>query len=416
MIETFVKSCFSEKYYISNIGNVRRESTGKIYKNRIHHGGNERLIIKELDVDIIIPTEVLSAFERKPYKQECINHKDGDRTNSNLENLEWVEKGHQNIGKPYVQSRVNKSNPCGSVKQLFWGDETILISEDGFIKTNCKDWKKPTVPDPTKNGFVTIWLPFDNNGNKKDEGKGCNHYLHRIIAEAFCKKEEGQTIVRHIDKDRTNNISSNLEWITQEQSDQDRDNSNIQNRKKVYKYELGGEYTGESFDSQVEASKSMGQKTNKDGVISTSGVSMACNGKRLQWEGYEWSEYDPEDYAKERENLQQKAKDNNAINAKKAQEKRDQTPRKVVGKKVYGHVIGTDSVRTGEVLEWKSGKDASECTGIGTANLSTYVKNNKRKNLSTYVKNNKRKEIELKVHGDEKKRKVVVDFSREKYV
>ena len=44
----------------------------------------------------------------------------------------------------------------------------------------------------------------------------------------------------------------------------------------------------------------------------------------------------------------------------------------------------------------------SECTGIGTANLSTYVKNNKRK------------EIKLKVHGDQKKRKVIVDFSRDK--
>ena len=223
---------------------------------------------------------------------------------------------------------MTSNSPRGSVKQLLWGDEEILISEDGFVKTKGKDWKKPIVPDPTKKGFVTVWFPFDKNGNKKDDSKGYNHYIHRIIAEAFCKKEEGQTIVRHIDKLKTNNISSNLEWITQEQSDQDRDNSNIQNMKKVYKYELGGEYTGESFDSQVEACKSMGSLPNKNGEIGTSGISKACNGQKSSWLKFEWSFKEPDDYVKEREYLQSMAKKKKNEDAKKAREQRVNKKRK----------------------------------------------------------------------------------------
>ena len=391
-IETFVKSHFDDKYFISNLGNVRRESTGKIYNNRIYRG-KERLFLKEINKEIAIAREVLSAFVSKPYENEIVKFKDGNSINSKLENIEWIEKGQDTIGLPYNPSRMDYSKPCGSVKQLFWGDEIILISEDGFIKTNCKSWKKPTVSDHTKNGYVTIWLPFDKNGNKKDGGIGCNHYIHTIIAEAFCKKEEGQTIARHIDKNKENNISSNLEWVTKEESNNDRDNSNTQNMKMVYKYQIGGEYTGQNFESATFAAKVMNLK-------SSTSISNCCNAKRGNSVGFEWSFFSPEEYKEERPIIMALVEE--VKNSEKEERDKKKGPKKNTGKRIYGHVI-SDSVRTGEVIEWNSGKDASEETKIGTGNLSRYAKNNKRK------------EIELDIIDGEsvKKRKVTVEFSKE---
>lgn len=45
-------------------------------------------------------------------------------------------------------------------------------------------------------------------------GKRKMHYVHRLVADAFCKKIEGKNHVNHKDFDRKNNNYLNLEWVT----------------------------------------------------------------------------------------------------------------------------------------------------------------------------------------------------------
>ncbi|WPJ52803.1 DNA endonuclease I [Klebsiella phage RCIP0053] len=45
-------------------------------------------------------------------------------------------------------------------------------------------------------------------------GRGNKKYVHRLVAEAFCEKKAGCDFVNHIDENKCNNTSSNLEWVT----------------------------------------------------------------------------------------------------------------------------------------------------------------------------------------------------------
>jgi predicted XRE-type DNA-binding protein len=56
------------------------------------------------------------------------------------------------------------------------------------------------------NGYIICTLCKD----------GCktNHYVHRLVAAAFCEKLCDSFLVNHIDSNVKNNKSSNLEWIS----------------------------------------------------------------------------------------------------------------------------------------------------------------------------------------------------------
>ena len=66
---------------------------------------------------------------------------------------------------------------------------------------------------PTSNG-VGGYLII---GLKKD-GKRKNHYIHRLVANAFIDNPENKSVINHKDYNRENNNASNLEWCTQKEN------------------------------------------------------------------------------------------------------------------------------------------------------------------------------------------------------
>ena len=68
----------------------------------------------------------------------------------------------------------------------------------------------PIKPTDNGNGYLIVGLKI--NGTRK------NHYIHRLVADAFCPKRRGAKVVNHIDFDKYNNTADNLEWCTQKQN------------------------------------------------------------------------------------------------------------------------------------------------------------------------------------------------------
>lgn len=77
------------------------------------------------------------------------------------------------------------------------------VSEDGRIYSVKR---KKYLTNVLSDRYVIVLL-YKNNKRKR-------YYVHRLVADAFCKKEEKKIYVNHKDLDRCNNNSYNLEWVT----------------------------------------------------------------------------------------------------------------------------------------------------------------------------------------------------------
>ncbi len=91
--------------------------------------------------------------------------------------------------------------------------EKYMVSNLGKIKSMKVDKKngKLIKLSPSNKGFYPLKL-------RKKAGKKGGRLLHRIVAEAFVKKNsEAEQYVIHKDHDKTNNRASNLKWATKEE-------------------------------------------------------------------------------------------------------------------------------------------------------------------------------------------------------
>lgn len=137
------------------------------------------------------------------------------------------------------------------------------------------------------NGYLSVKIYKD--------GRQCTMYVHRLVAMAFCNGYFDKADVNHKDGNKSNNISSNLEWCTRSE--------NQRHSIKVLRNKIGNFTTGRKWQKPIVQLSLSGEKirdwesayeAQRILGISESGIRHCLKGvgydgrKRYQSHGYKW--------------------------------------------------------------------------------------------------------------------------------
>lgn len=118
MVETWkpVKG-YEGIYEVSNLGRVRNiKRKNKIVKSYLTRTGYRRVQLSKAAItkNHLVHRLVADAFLPKPENKDVINHKDFNRANNSVENLEWLtyqENSHYSMDR-MVQAQLNRNRVC----------------------------------------------------------------------------------------------------------------------------------------------------------------------------------------------------------------------------------------------------------------------------------------------------------------
>lgn len=250
---------YSSLYQVSNIGNVRSIKKGQNLKP-CERNGYKSVCLSHNNIkkNHMIHRLVAMAFIENPDMREIVNHKDGDRTNNTVSNLEWSTYSANALHSVNTLNNrrstvaVRQLSPDGQILSTFesikeaalstgvsakkipsvcngsrmttggygWEyvhNETIAVPDGkqlteypGYIITENGDvyslkTQRYLVLNHQKSGYVSVGL---SNGAKKD------FYVHVLVASLFLDPIPGKEYVNHKDRNKSNNHMNNLEWVS----------------------------------------------------------------------------------------------------------------------------------------------------------------------------------------------------------
>ncbi len=331
----------NEKYEVSNLGRIINKKTKMIRKNYITRAGYERICLsKHSKVKFhLVHRLVAQAFIPNPKNFPQVNHKDKNRVNNRVENLEWVnqsmnmkhcvETGAKRYKRPiwrrnskgevtYFDSIVKAAKAVGcSTSNISaclngrkeravdstWGYVEETIKEEPRKDINwmeVKDYSKYRIYNngqiysKRKNGYLKprICSGYYRVGLYSDNNTQISHFIHILVAKHFCENPDNKPIVNHKDGNRLNNHYTNLEWVTR--SENSRHAHSLGLIKRVYFSKRVHQYAREdkdkckplrTFNSRKEVAEFLKLKNIKSGI---SNISQACRGVVNIAYGYRW--------------------------------------------------------------------------------------------------------------------------------
>jgi len=306
-------------YSVSNFGNVKNNTTNKIMKLTIKCGYYNISLTNDICKKTCKVHRLVGlSFIENPDNKRTVNHKDKNKCNNKLENLEWMtheeQSQHRSIGLNY---KSNKNKPIYRLSK----DDEILehynsiedagkwAFENKLAKSahsgrnaigNClnrlsikaykfkwnfldnslehEEWREinykkifgeEMLIDKNyyvsnlgrfKNSYGTIMENYkpNENGYIRVYISNKTFLLHRLVALTFLENPENKETVNHMDGNKLNNTIDNLEFATNQEQEIHKHTIGLGNNftRKVKQYNLNWNFIKE-YDSIVLAAKEM---------------------------------------------------------------------------------------------------------------------------------------------------------------
>lgn len=264
-----------ENYWIFDNGDVYNENTKQILKGSIgEHGYRYYRLSKDNKKKMFYGHRLVAeAFVDNPNNLPVVNHKDGNKLNNNVNNLEWVS--YSDNTKAWHEGRASKKNQrleyyTEDLENEIWKPyQNYLVSNYGRVRHVTKNnLLKPSLTC----GYYKVRLSKD--GLTEDK------MVHKLVWELFSDQDmpNNISVIDHIDGNKLNNHINNLRKISLSENAkaalyETRTNSNA---KKVAQYDLNNNFINE-FPSAATAARELG--------LDSSVISKVCRGDKYKSHG-----------------------------------------------------------------------------------------------------------------------------------
>lgn len=259
-------------YYIYDNGDILNINTNKILEGSIGENGYRYFRLSQNGKKKMLYCHrlVAEAFIPNPQNLPVVNHKDGNKLNNNVENLEWATYSDNIIHfhKEIKKNNVNKKTEYykEDLPNEQWvetkNNPNYLVSNKGRIRHKVKN---------------NLLRPVDTCGYYKvrlsKDGNITDWLVHKLVFYSFYSDiDEKEYCIDHIDGNKHNNNLDNLRKITISENVlnayyNQRTNSNV---KPVSQFNLKGDFLS-TFPSSKEAARQLN--------LDSSSIIKCCKGK-----------------------------------------------------------------------------------------------------------------------------------------
>lgn len=205
-------------YEVSNDGRIKGLKRGRILNPKPDRTGYVLVCLRN-DAGmkrLLIHRLVAEAFLPRPEGHDVVHHKDANRANNRVANLEWTtQQKNVKASRRYMRPHSPRQEVPSDTGRLVAlsslpGLEDLTgyaVSDRGFIVSHKGNEPRVLHTFHAGDGYQCV--------NLQKLGQQTPMKVHRLVAMAFCTgRSPERDVVNHIDHDRANNRYDNLEWCS----------------------------------------------------------------------------------------------------------------------------------------------------------------------------------------------------------